>query len=176
MLYTLGPRRVELRGAGHYVAPTAVVIGSVVLQPEASIWFNAVVRGDNEPITIGARSNVQDGAVLHADPGYPLVVGDAVTVGHQAMLHGCTIGEGSLIGIQAIVLNGAVVGRQCIVGAGALVPEGRTIPDRSLVVGSPGRVIREVSDEEVARIREGVDVYVRKARFYASRLARHESD
>jgi carbonic anhydrase/acetyltransferase-like protein (isoleucine patch superfamily) len=174
MLYTLGSRRVELRGAGHYVAPSAAVIGSVILQPEASIWFNAVVRGDNEPITVGPMSNVQDGAILHADPGYPLLIGAAVTVGHQAMLHGCTIGDGTLIGIQAVVLNGAVVGRECIVGAGALITEGRTIPDRSLVVGSPGRVVRLVTDDEAARIREGVDVYVRRARLYASELAQRD--
>jgi carbonic anhydrase/acetyltransferase-like protein (isoleucine patch superfamily) len=171
MLYTLGPRHVELRGAGHYIAPSAAVIGTVVLESEASIWFNAVLRGDNEPITLGPRSNVQDGAVLHTDPGYPVVVGAAVTVGHQAMLHGCTIGEGSLVGIQAIILNGAVVGRECIVAAGALIAEGKAIPDRSLVVGSPGRVIRAITDEEAAEIAAGVDVYVRKARLYASQLA-----
>ncbi len=165
-VYTIGERRVVLRGDGHFVAPTAAVVGTVVLEPESSVWFGAVVRGDNEPITIGARSNVQDGAVLHTDPGYPLVIGPGVTVGHQAMLHGCTIGAGSLVGIQAIVLNGAVVGRECIVGAGALIPEGRTVPDRSLVVGSPARVVREVTDAEAARIQEGIDVYVRKALAY----------
>jgi len=165
-VYAIGDRRVLLRGEGHFIAPTAAVVGSVVLEPESSIWFGAVVRGDNEPITIGARSNVQDGAVLHTDPGYPLAIGPGVTIGHQVMLHGCTIGAGTLVGIQAIVLNGAVVGRECVVGAGALIPEGRTIPDRSLVVGSPARVVREVTDDEAARIREGVDVYVRKARWY----------
>jgi carbonic anhydrase/acetyltransferase-like protein (isoleucine patch superfamily) len=164
--YAIGERAVALRGDGHFIAPTAAVVGTVVLEPESSVWFGAVVRGDNEPITIGARSNVQDGAVLHTDPGYPLVIGAGVTVGHQAMLHGCTIGAGSLVGIQAIVLNGAVVGRECIVGAGALIPEGRTIPDRSLVVGSPARVVREVTDAEAARIREGIEVYVRKALAY----------
>lgn len=173
-VYAIGERRVVLRGEGHFIAPTAAVVGSVVLEPESSIWFGAVVRGDNEPITIGARSNVQDGAVLHTDPGYPLAIGPRVTVGHQAMLHGCTIGPGSLVGIQAIVLNGAVVGRECIVGAGALIPEGRSIPDRSLVVGSPGRVVREVTEAEVARIREGIDVYVRKALAYRQGLARED--
>src|SRR5262245_37831142 len=137
MLLSLGERRPELRGDGHYIAPTGVVVGSVVLEAGSSVWFGAVVRGDNEPITIGPRSNVQDGAVLHTDPGFTLLIGAGGTVGHQAMLHGCTIGDGSLVGSQASVMNGAVVGRQCIVGAGALVPEGRTIPDRSLVVGSP---------------------------------------
>lgn len=165
-VYAIGERGVVLRGDGHFIAPTATVVGAVVLEPESSVWFGAVLRGDNEPITLGARSNVQDGAVLHNDPGYPLMVGPGVTVGHQAMLHGCTIGAGSLIGIQAIVLNGAVVGRECIVGAGALIPEGRTIPDRSLVVGSPARVVREVTDAEAARIQEGIEVYVRKALAY----------
>lgn len=165
-VYAIGERDVVLRGAGHFIAPTAAVVGTIVLEAESSVWFGAVLRGDNEPITLGARSNVQDGAVLHTDPGYPLVIGPGVTVGHQAMLHGCTIGAGSLVGIQAIVLNGAVVGRECIVGAGALIPEGRTIPDRSLVVGSPARVVREVTDPEAARIREGIEVYVRKALAY----------
>jgi carbonic anhydrase/acetyltransferase-like protein (isoleucine patch superfamily) len=172
MICSLGDRRVVLRGEGHFIAPTAAVVGSVVLETESSVWFGTVVRGDNEPITIGPRSNVQDGSVLHTDPGFPLVIGADVTVGHQVMLHGCTIGDGSLIGIQAIVMNGAVVGRECIVGAGALVPEGRTIPDRSLVIGSPGRVVRTLTDEEVAGIRGGADVYVRKAQWYLRELAR----
>jgi carbonic anhydrase/acetyltransferase-like protein (isoleucine patch superfamily) len=170
MLLSLGERRPELRGDGHYIAPTGIVVGSVVLEAESSVWFGAVVRGDNEPITIGARSNIQDGAVLHTDPGFPLVIGAGVTVGHQAMLHGCSIGEGSLVGIQAIVMNGVVIGRECIVGAGALVPEGRTIPDRSLVIGSPGKVVRSLTDEEVARLREAADVYVSKARWYRDEL------
>lgn len=170
MLLSLGVRRPELRGDGHYIAPTGVLVGSVVLEAGSSIWFGAVVRGDNEPITIGARSNVQDGAVLHTDPGFPLVIGADVTVGHQAMLHGCTIGDGSLVGIQAIVMNGAVVGRECIVGAGALIPEGRAVPDRSLVVGRPGKVVRSLTDEEVARLRQAADVYVSKARWYGAEL------
>ena len=173
MVYSLGERRVELHGDGHYIAPTAAVIGSVVLEAEASVWFSAVVRGDNEPITIGRQSNVQDGAVLHTDPGYPLRIGAGVTVGHQVMLHGCTIGEGTLIGIQAIILNGAVVGSECIIGAGALIPEGRTIPDRSLVIGTPGRVVRALTDAEIRGIRDGVGIYVRKARWYATELAAH---
>ena len=174
MLFSLSERRPELRGEGHFIAPTAAVVGSVVLETESSVWFGAVVRGDNEPITIGARSNVQDGSVLHADPGFPLVIGADVTVGHQVMLHGCTIGDGSLIGIQAVVMNGAVVGSECIVGAGALIPEGRAIPDRSLVIGSPGRVVRTLTDEEVVRIRGAAAVYVRKARWYLSELARDD--
>ena len=174
MLLSLGERRPELRGGGHYIAPTGVVVGSVVLDAGSSVWFGAVIRGDNEPITIGARSNVQDGAVLHTDPGFPLVIGTDVTIGHQAMLHGCTIGDGSLVGIQAIVMNGAVVGRECIVGAGALIPEGRVVPDRSLVVGSPGKVVRSLTDQEVARLRQAADVYVSKARWYGAELQRED--
>ena len=174
MIYALGERRVELRGEGHFIAPTAAVVGSVLLETESSVWFGAVVRGDNEPIAIGARSNVQDGSVLHTDPGFPLAIGADVTVGHQVMLHGCTVGEGSLIGIQAVVMNGAVVGRESIIGAGALIAEGKTIPERSLVIGSPGRVVRSLTDEEVARVRAAADVYVRKARWYLRELASQE--
>jgi carbonic anhydrase/acetyltransferase-like protein (isoleucine patch superfamily) len=170
MLYTLGERRVELRGAHHFIAHNAVVIGAVVLEDEASIWFNTVVRGDNDPIAIGARSNVQDGSVLHTDEGVPLVIGAGVTVGHQAMLHGCTIGEDTLVGIQAVVLNRAVIGRECLIGAGTLIPEGKTIPDRSLVIGRPGKVVRTLTDEEVARLRASADHYVENARRYLGNL------
>jgi carbonic anhydrase/acetyltransferase-like protein (isoleucine patch superfamily) len=172
MLFTLGERRVELLGTHHYVAPTAVLIGSVVLETESSVWFNTVIRGDNDVISVGARSNIQDGSVLHADAGVPLTVGSEVTVGHQVMLHGCTIGDGTLIGIQAVVLNRAVIGRECIIGAGALVPEGKTIPDRSLVVGSPGRVVRSVTDEEAATLRRNTARYVVQARRYLKELVR----
>jgi carbonic anhydrase/acetyltransferase-like protein (isoleucine patch superfamily) len=171
MIYTLGDRRVVLRGEGHYVAPGAIVVGTVTLEDAASVWFGAVVRGDNDPITIGARTNVQDGAVLHSDPGFPLTIGAAVTIGHQAMLHGCTIGDGTLVGIQAVVMNGAAIGRECVLGACTLVPEGKVIPDRSLVVGSPGRVVRTLTDEEAARNRASAETYVRKARWYLGDLA-----
>ena len=170
MLYTLGEHRVELRGTLHYVAPDATLIGRVVLEHEASVWFHTVVRGDNDPIVIGARSNIQDGSVLHTDDGVPLVVGPSVTVGHQVMLHGCNIGEGSLIGIKAVVLNHAVVGRECLIGACALIPEGKVIPDRSLVMGSPGRVVRTLTDAEAAGIRAMADAYVEKARRYLREL------
>src|SRR5437764_1144208 len=140
MLYTLASREVQLRGGHHFVAANATVIGSVVLEDESSIWFNTVIRGDNDLITIGARSNVQDAAVLHTDEGIRLTLGSEVSVGHQAMLHGCTIGDGSLVGIKALVLNHAVIGRECLIGANALVTEGKVIPDRSLVLGSPGKV------------------------------------
>jgi carbonic anhydrase/acetyltransferase-like protein (isoleucine patch superfamily) len=148
-LYALGVRRVELRGDGHYIAPNASLIGHVVLEDRASVWFNVVVRGDNDPIVIGARSNVQDGSILHTDEGVPLTLGEDVSVGHAVVLHGCTIGNGSLIGIKSVVLNNAVIGRECLIGAGALVAEGKTIPDRSLVLGVPGKVIRTLTDEEV---------------------------
>jgi len=171
MLFTLEGRRVELRGANHYIAPTAVLIGSVILEDSSSVWFGVVARGDNEPITIGPRSNVQDGTVLHTDVGIPLTLGADVTVGHQAMLHGCTVGDGSLIGIKAVVLNRAVIGRDCLIGANALVPEGKVIPDRSLVLGSPGKVVRTLSDEDVARLRAGARSYVENARRYLTTLA-----
>lgn len=146
-----------------WVAPGAHVMGRVELAEGASVWFGAVLRGDNEPIRIGVGSNVQENAVLHTDWKFPLTVGDHVTIGHQAMLHGCTIGEGSLIGIQAVVLNGARIGRNCLIGAGALIPEGKEIPDRSVVMGSPGKIVRELTDADIARIRAGVDNYIAKA-------------
>src|SRR5438477_2522343 len=137
MLYTLASRQVQLRGRHHFVAANATVIGSVMLEDEASVWFNTVIRGDNDLITIGARSNVQDAAVLHTDAGIRLTLGTEVSVGHQAMLHGCTIGDGSLVGIKALILNHAAIGRECLIGANALVTEGKVILDRSLVMASP---------------------------------------
>jgi len=170
MLYSLGNRHVELRGADHYVAPDATIVGSVVLEDKASIWFGVVIRADNEPIVVGARSNVQDGSVLHADEGIPLVIGAEVTVGHQAMLHGCTIGDGSLIGIKAVILNRAVIGRECLIGACALIPEGKVIPDRSLVMGIPGKVVRTLTDAEVAKLRAAAAQYVKNGRRYRAGL------
>lgn len=143
-----------------FVADNATVLGRVTLALDASIWFNAVLRGDQEEIAIGQRSNIQDGCVLHTDPGFPLTVGKGCTVGHQAMLHGCTIGDNSLIGIKATVLNGAKIGRNCLIGAGALVPEGMEIPDNSLVIGVPGRVKRELSDADADKLRHGAAHYV----------------
>jgi len=170
MLYSFGARSVRLGAGGNFVAPGARVSGSVILGDDASVWFNAVIRGEYEPIEIGARTNVQDGAVLHADPGKPLTLGAEVTVGHQAMLHGCTIGEGTLVGIQAVVLNGAVIGRECLIGACTLIPEGRTIPDRSLVIGTPGKVVRTLTDAEVASLRTSAAHYVENARRYIAGL------
>ena len=140
--YRIGGHTPEVP-ASAFVAREATLIGQVQLGERASVWFGAVVRGDNEPIEIGEGSNVQEGAVLHADPGFPLTIGAHVTVGHQAMLHGCTIGEGSLIGIQAVVLNGAVIGNHCLVGAGAIVTEKKVFPDRSLILGAPAKVVRQ---------------------------------
>lgn len=169
-LYTLDGVAVELRGGGHYVAPGAILVGRIVLEDRATVWFGAIARGDNEPIVVGPSSNVQDGAVLHADPGFPLTIGAHCTIGHQAMLHGCTIGDGSLVGIKAVVLNGARIGRECLIGANALVPEGKAIPDRSLVVGSPGRVVRTLTDEDVAGLRRAAGVYVANGARYRAGL------
>ena len=132
-----------------WVAPGAQLMGKVVLEPGASVWFGAVLRGDNEPIRVGARSNVQDGCVLHTDPGFPLDIGEDCTIGHMVMLHGCTIGRGSLIGIGSIILNGARIGEECLIGANTLIPEGKVIPPRSMVLGSPGKIVRQLTDDDV---------------------------
>ena len=170
-IYRLGEHQPRLE-SGAWVAHSASVVGQVALGADSSVWYGATVRGDNDLITLGARSNVQDGAVLHTDPGFPLTLTQDVLVGHQVMLHGCTIGEGSLIGIQAIVLNGALIGKECLVGAGALIPEGRVIPDRSLVLGSPGKVVRQLSDQEAAMIRTGCAQYAERAQRYQRELQR----
>lgn len=150
-----------------WVAESAEVIGRVELGADASVWYGAVLRGDNEWITIGERSNIQDGCVLHTDVGTPLVVGADVTVGHQVVLHGCSVGEGSLIGIQSVILNGARIGRHCIVGAGALVTEGKEFPDGVLIVGSPAKVVRELTPEQIARVKLSAAHYVNNARRHA---------
>jgi carbonic anhydrase/acetyltransferase-like protein (isoleucine patch superfamily) len=149
-----------------WVADSATVIGRVELAEDASVWFGTVIRGDNEPIRIGRRSNIQDNSVLHSDLGSPLTIGDDVTVGHQVMLHGCTIGDGSLIGIQAVVLNGARIGRNCVVGAGALVTEGKEFPDGSMILGSPAKAVKQLTDEQIAAFRKGALHYVENAARY----------
>jgi carbonic anhydrase/acetyltransferase-like protein (isoleucine patch superfamily) len=169
MLYTLGDRKVVTRG-DCWVADNACVIGSVVLEHNSSVWFNTVVRGDNDVITIGEGSNVQDSSVLHTDAGVKLTVGRNVTIGHHVMLHGCTIGDGSLVGIKATVLNNARIGRHCLIGAHALVTEGKEIPDRSLVMGSPGKVVRQLTDEEVARLLWNAEHYVQNFQRYRREL------
>lgn len=172
MRYRLGDMAPDVPASDDYfIAENATVIGRVRLAEGASIWFNAVLRGDQELIAIGEGSNVQDGCVLHTDPGFPLTVGARVTVGHQAMLHGCTIGDNSLIGIQAVVLNGATIGRNCLIGAGALIPEGKTIPDNSLVIGAPGRVKRELEADEIEALGQGAAYYVDNYRRFRAELS-----
>jgi carbonic anhydrase/acetyltransferase-like protein (isoleucine patch superfamily) len=153
-----------------YIAPTAQIIGKVDVQAGASVWFGVTIRGDNELITIGKHSNVQESCTLHTDMGFPLTLGEHVTVGHQAMLHGCTVGDGSLIGIQAVVLNGAKIGKHCLIGAGALVTEGKEIPDYSLVVGSPGKVIRSLTEAEIAGLQKNAQHYSERAQDYKTQL------
>ncbi len=171
-VYSLGERKVAFRGEEWFIADNATVIGTVVLHNQASVWFNAVVRGDNDIITIGERTNIQDAAVLHADPGIPLTLGKNVSVGHQAMLHGCTIGDGTLVGIGAIIMNHSVIGSGCLIGAGALIPEGKAYPDGVLVVGSPGKVVRELTQEEKDGLLENADIYVRRSKLYREQLKR----
>ena len=155
-----------------WVADQASVIGRVSLHANASVWFQATVRGDNEPITIGENSNIQEGCVLHTDPGFPLSIGVNVTVGHQAMLHGCRIGDGALIGIQAIILNGASIGRNCLVGAGALVTEGKSFPDNSLIIGAPAKAVRTLTEDEIARLHSNAAHYVIRAQAFKTNLKR----
>ena len=157
-----------------YVADEATVIGNVTMGEKVSVWPGAVIRGDNEPIQIGVASNVQDNAVLHTDPGYSLVIGANVTIGHQAMLHGCKVGDGALIGIQAVVLNGAVIGKDCLIGAGAVVTEGKHFPDRSLILGAPAKVVRELSDDAIIKMHTGVRGYVKRGEMYKAKLQRIE--
>lgn len=162
MIYDLGDRKPLSRAL--FVAPDAAVIGSVELGEDSSVWYGAVLRGDTEPIRIGARSNIQDGAVVHTDDGFPTTVGDEVTVGHNVILHGCTIGPGCTIGMGAILLNGSRVGANSLVAAGALLPEGREYPPDSLILGVPARALRELTGEERARVAEGSETYVLRAR------------
>ncbi|MGH8351959.1 MAG: gamma carbonic anhydrase family protein [Pseudomonas sp.] len=169
MKYRLGESRVDAH-PDSWVAPNASLVGKVRLEPGASIWFNAVLRGDNELIHVGANSNVQDGSVLHTDMGYPLSIGKGVTIGHKVMLHGCSVGDYSLIGINAVVLNGAKIGKYCIIGANTLIPEGKEIPDGSLVVGTPGKVVRELSEQQKKMLEASAAHYVHNAQRYAREL------
>src|SRR5258708_11020714 len=173
-VYSLGERKVVFHGEEWFIAHNAAVIGTVILHHQASVWFNAVVRGDSDIITIGERTNIQDAAGLHADPGIPLTLAKNVSVGHQAMLHGCTIGDGTLVGIGAIIMNHAVIGSGCLIGAGALIPEGKTYPDGVLVVGSPGTVVRELTQEEKDGLLEIADGYVRRSKLYREKLKPQE--
>jgi carbonic anhydrase/acetyltransferase-like protein (isoleucine patch superfamily) len=169
-IFSLEERRVELRGEHHFIAHDATLVGSVSLDNDVSIWFKVVIRADNEHVHIGEGVNVQDGSVLHVDPGYPLTLGRLVTVGHKAMLHGCTIGEGSLVGINSVVMNGARIGKGSLVGANTLIPEGRDVPDGVLVLGSPGKVVRDLRPEERDSLLRIARNYIARSRLYKRQL------
>ena len=172
-IYALDGQVPEFPGEGNYwVAETAALIGRVRLKTDASVWFGAVLRGDNEWIELGTRSQIQDNCTLHTDPGFPLTIGSNCVIGHDVILHGCTIGDESLVGMGAIMLNGAKLGKNCLVGAGAVVTEGKSFPDNSLIVGAPARVIRTLDDKAAAMIRGGADIYVRRWKDYAKGLRR----
>ena len=170
MKYALGDATVQTDGDDYWIAPNAAVIGNVILKKNASVWWNCTLRGDSDPIILGENTQVQDGSVLHADPGFPIILGDNVSVGHMVMLHGCQVGEFSLIGIGAIVLNGAKIGRNCLVGANAFIPEGKEIPDNSLVLGSPGRVIKKVEEKHLKMLHSIPDGYVKRWKRYREEM------
>jgi carbonic anhydrase/acetyltransferase-like protein (isoleucine patch superfamily) len=171
MIYALNDRQPECLGEC-FIADSAAVIGKVRLANNVGIWFGAVLRGDNELIDIGENSNVQDNSVLHTDMGAPLTIGKNVTIGHLVMLHGCTVGDNTLIGIKSVIMNHAVIGKNCIIGANTLITEGKQIPDNALVMGSPGKVVRQLTDEEIARIKLNADVYVQNLRRYNEGLTK----
>ena len=170
MIYTLEDRAPRFLGPDYFIADSAAVIASVTLHPNSSVWFNCVVRGDTDDLVIGENSNIQDGSVLHTDPGIKLRVGRDVTVGHMVMLHGCEIGDNTLVGIKSVVLNGAKIGRNCIIGANTLITEGKEIPDGSLVIGSPGKVVRPLTPPEVRMITLSAQHYVENAKRYRQQL------
>jgi carbonic anhydrase/acetyltransferase-like protein (isoleucine patch superfamily) len=169
MIYTLGPQQPRI-AEGVFVAPNATIIGDVELHPDSSIWFGAVLRGDIERITIGRGSNIQDGTICHTDPTNPCRVGEYVTVGHSAVLHGCTIGDGSLVGIGATLMNGSGVGRNCIVGAHALITEGKTFPDGVVIMGAPAKIVRELDAADLGKLRANAERYVQRAQRYLQAL------
>ena len=171
MIYRLGDAKPVLAGDGHFIAPDANIIGKVRLAEGASIWFGVTLRGDNDWIEIGANSNIQDGAILHTDPGIKLTVGTNVTIGHRVMLHGCHIGDGSLVGIGSTVLNNAKIGSQCLVGAHALITEGKEFPDGVLILGSPAKVVRELNEQELAQLAQSAAIYTRNAQRFREQLA-----
>lgn len=170
MIYSLGERKVQILGGDCFIADNAVVIGSVIINNNVSIWYNAVIRGDNDIITIHQDTNIQDGVIMHADEGVPATVGSGVTVGHHAMLHGCTIGDNSLIGINAVLLNHSRIGNNCIIGANCLITQGKEIPDNSMVLGSPGKVVREVTEEEIEQLRKSARHYVQNFKRFKEEL------
>jgi carbonic anhydrase/acetyltransferase-like protein (isoleucine patch superfamily) len=170
-IYSLADKKPQLPPEGEYwIADNAVVVGDVSLKPGASIWFGVTVRGDNDPITIGANTNIQDGSVLHSDPGEPLIIGDNVTVGHMVMLHSCEIGDNTLIGIGAVVLGRAKIGKNCLIGANALITEGKVIPDNSLVMGQPGKVVRELDEGQIQALTASAQHYVQNWKRYVTDL------
>ena len=175
MIIDLGDKKLKTADDNFWIAPNASVIGDVNLERDASIWFNAILRADNEPITIGEGSNVQDGAIIHTDPGYACNIGKKVTVGHMAMLHGCSIGDGSLIGIGSVVLNGAKIGRNCIIGSKALVTEGMEVPDGSMVLGIPGKIKKTLTEEEQSVVPLGADHYIDNYKKYKQLAQYHEN-
>jgi carbonic anhydrase/acetyltransferase-like protein (isoleucine patch superfamily) len=168
-IYQLGDHAPQIEPTA-WVADSAEVIGKVVMQPDSSVWYGVIVRGDTDTITIGRGSNVQDGSMLHADPGFPLTLGDNVTVGHQCMLHGCAVGDGSLIGIKAVVLNGAKIGKNCLVGAGAVVTEGKEFPDNSLILGAPAKLVKEISPAHAEMLAHAAQHYVDNAQRHRTQL------
>lgn len=170
MMFSLGEDAVEITGEDYFVADNAIVVGKVQLQNNVSVWFNAVIRGDNDLISVGENSNIQDGSVLHTDPGVPLTIGRNVTVGHKVMLHGCSIGDNSLIGINSVILNGAKIGKNCLIGANSLVTEGKEIPDGSLVMGSPAKVIKSLSAEQQARLVLSAETYVKNFKRFKTEM------
>jgi carbonic anhydrase/acetyltransferase-like protein (isoleucine patch superfamily) len=169
-VFSLKDRRVELRGADHYIAWDATLAGSIVLENAVNIWFNVVIRADNDRVHIGEETNIQDGSVLHCDPGFPLTVGKRVTVGHKVMLHGCTVGDGALVGINSVVLNGAMIGAGALIGANSLVPEGKEIPPGVLAVGSPAKVVRPLTSEQIAGILKIAASYVARGKLFKEQL------
>ena len=169
MIYNLDNCQVQLMGQ-IFIAPNATLIGAVTVEENASIWFNVVIRGDNDLIHIGEGSNIQDGSVLHVDPGFPLTVGRKVTVGHKVILHGCTIGDGSLIGMNAVVLNGARIGQECLIGANALITENMVVPDGSVVLGSPGKIVRSLDETARQKLLESAEHYIDNGRRYLKGL------
>lgn len=169
-LFAIGERRVQLVGQNHFIAHDATLVGDIILHNDANIWFQVVIRAENDRITIGEGCNIQDGSVLHVDPGYPMTLAMNVSVGHKVMLHGCTIGEGSLIGINSVVMNGARIGRSTLVGANTLIAEGKEIPDGVLVLGSPGKVVRDLKEEEKALLLKIAQGYIDRSRLYRETL------
>ena len=169
-VFSLNERRVEFRGAHHYIAWDATLAGSIILENAVNIWFNVVIRADNDQVHIGEATNIQDGSVLHCDPGFPLTIGKRVTVGHKVMLHGCSVGDGALIGINSVILNGAKIGAGALIGANSLVPEGKEIPPGVLAVGSPAKVVRELTPEQQAGILKISESYVARAQLFREHL------